>query len=285
MEKLYIGTCSWKYNSWEGLVYNNPLRKNYLQEYSQYYNTVEIDQWFWSLQSIDKISLPKEKDAAQYAESVPDNFRFTIKVPNSLTLTHLYRKNKSEPLQKNPHFLSPDLFEEFIKKINSMKTKIGVLMFQFEYLNKEKMSSLFEFIERFGAFLRTINTNYQIGIELRNPNYLDKNYFKFISENNLSPVLLHGYYMPAVWETSKIIAANTKAPIVIRLHGPDRKGIEAKTNSIWNEIVEPKDEELKKISRMILLLQSFHVDLYVNVNNHYEGSAPKTIYKLKSMLQ
>lgn len=284
MEKLYMGTCSWKYDSWEGLVYNNPLRKNYLQEYSQYYNTVEIDQWFWSLHSIDKISLPKEKDAAEYAESVPDNFRFTIKVPNSLTLTHLYRKSKSEPLQKNPHFLSPDLFEEFTQKIGTMKEKIGVLMFQFEYLNKEKMSGLLEFIERFGSFLQNINTEYQLGIELRNPNYLNKRYFEFIYEKNITPILIHGYYMPPVWEIFKMIKINTKVPIVIRLHGPDRKGIEAKTNNVWNGIVEPKDAELEKISKMILLLQNLDVEVYVNVNNHYEGSAPKTIERLKKKI-
>ena len=49
MAKIRIGTCSWKYDSWRGLVYRDQAKKNYLQEYSELYDTVEIDQWFWSL--------------------------------------------------------------------------------------------------------------------------------------------------------------------------------------------------------------------------------------------
>ena len=45
---LHIGTCSWKYDSWRGIVYSDLKEKNYLREYSQHYSTVEVDQWFWS---------------------------------------------------------------------------------------------------------------------------------------------------------------------------------------------------------------------------------------------
>ena len=41
-DNLRIGTCSWKYDSWRGLVYSDQKSLNYLQEYSQQYNTVEI---------------------------------------------------------------------------------------------------------------------------------------------------------------------------------------------------------------------------------------------------
>jgi uncharacterized protein YecE (DUF72 family) len=43
---IRIGTCSWKYDSWKGIVYSESKSKNYLKEYSQKFNTVEIDQWF-----------------------------------------------------------------------------------------------------------------------------------------------------------------------------------------------------------------------------------------------
>ncbi|MBC8235230.1 DUF72 domain-containing protein [bacterium] len=49
MAELRIGTCSWKFPSWHKLVYSEPKGINYLEEYSRHYNTVEIDQWFWSL--------------------------------------------------------------------------------------------------------------------------------------------------------------------------------------------------------------------------------------------
>ena len=49
---LRIGTCSWKYESWKGLVYEPDKRyrpDDYLRGYARHFNTVEIDQWFWSL--------------------------------------------------------------------------------------------------------------------------------------------------------------------------------------------------------------------------------------------
>lgn len=282
--KIYFGTCSWKYESWEGIVYSKAKGINMLEEYSKHFNSVEIDQWFWSLHAVNKISLPKESDVKLYAQSVPEDFRFTIKVPNSITLTHFYRKSKSEELKANPHFLSTDLFSEFITTLKPMKNKIGVLMFQFEYLNKEKISSQIEFMERFEAFIQNIGNEYQMGIEIRNPNYLNKKYFEFLKRNNLTMVFLQGYYMPPIWNVFTIAKDLLVNPVVIRLHGPDRSGIEEQTRNIWNQIVEPKDDELQQIAEMIHYLSEKQIDVYVNVNNHYEGSAPLTIRKLKELM-
>ncbi len=97
-------------------------------------------------------------------------------------------------------------------------------------------------------------------------------------------VFLHGYYMPPIWEVFKTSKELLLSPVVIRLHGPDRSGIEEKTGNVWNQIVEPKDEELPKIAEIINYLSEKQTDVYVNVNNHYEGSAPLTIRKLKEIL-
>ena len=64
---------------------------DYLADYARHLSTVEIDQWFWSLFP-GGITLPSTDTVKQYAESVPDDFRFTVKAPNAITLTHYYRK-------------------------------------------------------------------------------------------------------------------------------------------------------------------------------------------------
>ncbi|HLG33096.1 MAG TPA: DUF72 domain-containing protein, partial [Ignavibacteriaceae bacterium] len=142
---IRIGTCSWKYDSWRGLVYPENKQINYLEEYSKHFNTVEIDQWFWSLFEPSKVVLPSKKIVEEYNNSTPDDFLFTIKVPNAITLTHFYSKSKTDPLKLNPHFLSIDLFKEFYLTLKPLNKKIGCLIFQFEYLNKQKMSSISEF--------------------------------------------------------------------------------------------------------------------------------------------
>lgn len=278
---IRIGTCSWKYDSWTGIVYPELSKFNYLEEYSKHFNTVEVDQWFWSLHSLDKITLPKENDVKDYNSSVPEDFIFTIKVPNSLTLTHFYKKKKTDPLIENPHFLSKDLYSSFLKSLNRIKTKTGVLIFQFEYLNKEKMNSQVQFIEMFESFIDNNLSEFRIGVEIRNPNYLNKNFFEFIKRNKLVMVFLHGYYMPPVWEVFDKYKNYIEDTVVLRLHGPDRKGIEVKSGNIWNKIVEPKDGDIEKIIDIINYLGSKKVDTYINVNNHFEGSAPLTINKIK----
>src|SRR4030042_167497 len=92
---LKIGTCSWKYESWAGIVYSGSAGVNFLKDYS---------------------------------------------------------KDKSKPLEPNPHFLSEDLFLEFLRRLEPMKSHLGPLMFQFEYLNRQKMASQAEFLNRLGGF-------------------------------------------------------------------------------------------------------------------------------------
>jgi uncharacterized protein YecE (DUF72 family) len=282
---IRIGTCSWKYDSWKGLVYSENTGKDYLPEYASHFNTVEIDQWFWSLFAEDKVVLPQPNVVKSYFDAVPDDFRFTIKIPNSITLTHFYQKDKSKPLQPNPYFLSNKLFYTFLKSIEPMISKIGMLMFQFEYLNKLKMKSQIEFLQKFGDFNQQIDTKLHLAIEIRNPYYLNTKYFDFLNKNNLSPVLLQGYYMPPIFDTFFKYANQINNSVVIRLHGPDRSEIEKKSGGNWSKILEPRDNDISKITKIIKDLDSKNLDVFVNVNNHYEGSAPRTIQKIRDQLQ
>ncbi|GIK61483.1 MAG: DUF72 domain-containing protein [Ignavibacteriota bacterium] len=282
---IRFGTCSWKYDSWKGIVYSGTNSKNYLQEYSKKFDTVEIDQWFWSLFSNSKIVLPQKKVVEEYKQSVPKDFLFTIKVPNSITLTHFYKESKEDELRINPSFLSVDLFNQFLETIEPIKDKIGCLIFQFEYLNKQKMKSLSEFQNKFSEFRSQIkNDSPPIGIEIRNPNYLNEKYFTFLSEQKIAPVLLEGYYMSPITETYSKFKKQFKNLMVIRLHGTDRKGIEEIANNNWSQIYINRDKEILSIAEMIRDLQKNEIDLFVNVNNHFEGSAPITINKIKEQL-
>lgn len=282
---LRFGTCSWKYDSWKGIVYSKTNPKNYLEEYSIKFDTVEVNQWFWSLFPPARVVLPQKKVVEEYRKSVPDNFLFTIKVPNSITLTHFYKFENENTIKPNPFFLSVELFNEFIDSIEAIKKQVGCLIFQFEYLNKQKMKSLSEFQMKFSEFYRNLNKSKPpVGIEIRNPNYLNENFFGFLSELNIAPVFLEGYYMPPVNEIYSRFKMYVKNLAVIRLHGPDRKGIEGIANDNWNQIYINRDNELKSIVKMIRDMQNNEVDLFVNVNNHFEGSAPLTIQKIKNNL-
>lgn len=285
MTPLRIGTCSWKFDSWQGLVYTNTAKPEYLKEYAQHFNTVEIDQWFWSLHGVDTVSLPKPQLVEEYVNAVPEDFRFSVKVPNSITLTHFYRKKKNTPLQVNPHFLSIDLLTKFLEKLEPMRSRLGPLMFQFEYLNKQKMSSQQTFQQQFGEFMAQCPQGYSYSLEIRNPQWLNPSYFTFLKQTNLYHVFLQGYYMPPIFPIYETFVDWINDVAIIRLHGPDRQGIEKKSSGQWNIVIESKDQEIPSVVQILRDLLARNVTVYLNVNNHYEGSAPLTIEKISRILR
>jgi uncharacterized protein YecE (DUF72 family) len=62
------------------LIYRSGVKYaagDYLPEYAKRFNTVKVDQWFWSLFPAG-IRLPDPETAKEYAQSVPDDFVFTV---------------------------------------------------------------------------------------------------------------------------------------------------------------------------------------------------------------
>ena len=283
---LHIGTCSWKYDSWRGIVYSDAKEKNYLREYSQHFSTVEVDQWFWSLFPGDKVVLPKPKVVKEYADSVPEDFIFSIKVPNSITLTHHYKKEeKSDSLQVNPHFLSIGVMKRFLELLEPLGGRTGPLNFQFEYLNKQKMGGAGEFVDKFGEFSEQLPAGFKYCVEIKNPNYLTKKYFDFLTATGLHHVFLHGYYMPSIFDVYKQFKEKIQSLTVIRLHGGNRKEMEEQTGNDWSEIVAPKDGDLQSLAAMLADLRSRNIETFLYVNNHFEGSAPRTIVRINELLK
>ena len=90
--------------------------------------------------------------------------------------------------------------------------------------------------------------------------------------------------MPAIKEVFGKYKDYLGNPVVIRLHGPDRKKIEELTGKDWSKIVLPKDEKLAWLTPITNYLLEKEADVYINVNNHFEGSAPLTIEKINKLV-
>ncbi len=79
------------------------------------------------------------------------------------------------------------------------------------------------------------------------------------------------------WENEKVGTGGVRKVRWKREH-------EGKSGGVWNKIYENRDDEISKITKIIEDLHSRNLDIYVNVNNHYEGSAPLTIEKIRQQL-
>lgn len=280
---MRVGTCSWKYPSWEGLVYSSREPGNYLAEYAEKYDTVEVDQWFWSLGK-SGASLPSRQTVAEYDEATPPGFQFTVKCPNAITLTHQYAR-KGEPLVENPGFLDLGFFHRFIDALAEIVPKMGLFIFQFEYLNKDKMPSKARLLERLSSFIDGLPADFPYAFEIRNPSWLDAQWFGFLKEKKVAPVLLQGYWMEDVAKTIASYGSLIGDTFCVRLHGEDREGMEERTGADWSRILRPKDDELGRIIPAARLLADGGRKAFINANNHYEGSAPRTIGKITALLQ
>jgi uncharacterized protein YecE (DUF72 family) len=288
---LRVGTCSWKYDSWKGLLYDSDKTyrpDSYLEDYARTLRTVEIDQWFWSLFP-GSVRLPEPAVVRRYAAAVPDDFVFTVKAPNALTLTHFYAKEKGGggafAGKPNALFLNRELLGQFLERLAPLGRKLGPVMFQFEYLNKQKMPSKEAFLEKFGEFISAAPKGYPYALESRNPNYLSPALFETLARLGVGYVYLEGYYMPPVGE---VFAKFKPAPApfsVIRLHGGDRGEIEKETGEIWDRVVAPKPKALRAAVDITLENIRRKIATYVNVNNHFEGSAPLTVERFLAALE
>ena len=279
MNNVYLGSCSWKYPSWEGLVYSSRSPGNFLEEYSRKYRTVEIDQWFWSLGKAS-YGLPNRNLVAEYDAATPSYFKFTIKCPNTITSSLAYRGGT----QPNQWFLHPEVFTQFFDRIEPLVPKLGLLMFQFEYLNKDKMDSRKQFLDRLDTFFSALPKGLPYAVELRNPRWIDSSWFSYLQGQHVAPVLLQGYWMDDITATLQRYGDQLGDRACIRLHGDDRKGIEQATGEDWSRIVTSRDDELSLLAPLIAKVAKEGTTLYINVNNHYEGSSPLTISKLEKLL-
>ena len=185
----------------------------------------------------------------------------------------------------NINFLDNDLLNRFLERLAPFGEKLGPIMFQFEYMNRRKMPSKEVFFERFHEFIIRAPEGFQYAIEIRNSNYLSSSFFKFLKEHNLGYVYLEGYYMPHIGEVFERYKPATSDFSVIRLHGGDRLEMEMETGQIWNRLIAPKPDGLKAAARIVKANLEKRILTFVNVNNHFEGSAPLTIERFISALQ
>ena len=72
--KVRIGTCSWKYDSWEGIVYSRRDSGNLLCSIANGIPLSRSINGSWSLFDKDVPILPRTDTVREYADSVPPSF-------------------------------------------------------------------------------------------------------------------------------------------------------------------------------------------------------------------
>ncbi len=100
----------------------------------------------------------------------------------------------------------------------------------------------------------------------------------------MSHVFLHGYYMPPIFKVYKAYKELLGKNTIVRLLGFRRKEIEEQTGKKWGSRVDPQEKDLDLLVTMLNDLKSRRANVHLYVNNHFEGSAPRTITRLRQKL-
>lgn len=161
--KFRIGTSGWAYDSWRDIFYPPRMPINqWLNYYSENFNTIEINSTFYKLQPSSVFS--------NWRTQVDNKFLFSVKAHRYLCFPAIWNSNDKKP------------FELFYNSIKSLENKLFCVLYLFlpnvRYDEKSFMN-----------FLNSIDKSINIAIEVRHNSWLNNTFYKMLSDNNISLVI------------------------------------------------------------------------------------------------
>jgi uncharacterized protein YecE (DUF72 family) len=284
----YIGTSSWKYPGWCGMLYESArydyrgkfamtrFERNCLEEYAKVFKTVSVDAAFYKF--------PDRSFLETIMGQVPDDFQFSFKVTDTITIKKFPNLPKFgvRAGEVNRDFLNADLFTEaFLKTCEPYRNKVGLLMFEFGRFYKTDFS-VAEFSQALDAFFDRLPKDWPYGIEIRNRDYLTAEYFAVLAKHGVTHVYNSWTDMPSVSEQMAVPGSVTNPNLVAArfLMTPGRKFDESlKLFQPYDRLKEPDDDARMAGAALIVGGERYEPrrKTFVYINNRLEGNALETI--------
>jgi uncharacterized protein YecE (DUF72 family) len=147
---FHVGTSGFSYKEWKGNFYPKDISpQQMLPYYAERFGSVEINNTFYRM--------PKSSVLEEWATHVPENFRFTLKAPQSIT--HFKRlKDAGESVAY------------FLREAGALQGRLGPLLFGLPPNFKKDLP-------RLRGFLEIIPKPYRIAFEFRHDSWFDDEIF------------------------------------------------------------------------------------------------------------
>jgi uncharacterized protein YecE (DUF72 family) len=258
---IRLGTSAFTAAGWEGGFYPSGMKPaEFLSYYATKFDTVEVDSTFYRAPAISTVK-------GWYAKT-PPGFLFAAKVPQVIT-------HEKVLVDCDQDFL------EFLKAMDCLGEKLGPLLLQFGYFNRNAFARVDDFLTRLAPFLKKIPKGYRFAVEIRNKNWLVPQFLDALRERHIALALIDQAWMPRPKQVFARMDPITADFAYVRWLG-DRKGIEDKTK-IWNEIIVNRTQDL---SELVDVLKKFHelkIQILAFANNHYAGFGPGTLEEFRKL--
>lgn len=280
---VYLGTSSWAFPGWHGLVYDrvaseSHLARHGLAAYAQHplLRAVGIDRTYYAPLTAT--------DFAAYAAAVPEGFRFLVKAHAMCTQAYVTRHDRSAARrgERNALFLDAAYATEQVVHpcVEGLGHKAGPLLFQFPPQDVQAVSGPQRFAERLHAFLAALPRGPLYAVELRNAELLVPAYVAALADLGASHCYNVHPRMPTLQAQQQIVLS---APaLVVRWMLHPRLGYdEAKGRyQPFDRLIDADPGNRAAIARLCLDAVSGGRPAYMIANNKAEGSAPLTVFRL-----
>ena len=164
---------------------------------------------------------------------------------------------------------------EFLNTMDLLGDKLGPLLLQFPYFNKQAFPQGRDFLARLSAFLEQLPRDRRYAIELRNKYWINNQLLDLLRARNIALALIDHPWMTPIHELIAKHDVVTADFTYLRWLG-DRKGIEAQTKH-WDSVIIDRTREMEAWIPIIRMLLKRGINLLGFFNNHYAGFAPGSI--------
>ncbi|HEY1338657.1 MAG TPA: DUF72 domain-containing protein [Bryobacteraceae bacterium] len=288
-QNVLIGTSSWKYEGWLGQIYSRgrylsrgrfskkAFEAECLGEYAETFPTVCGDFAFYQFPA-------PEFWGALFAKT-PSEFRFAFKVPEQITCKVFpeHARYGAQGGQPNESFLDLHALKEmFLRPLQPHREQTAVLIFEFGTFGSKSFAALPEFLDRLDPFLAGLPAEFRYAVEIRNPEFLEKDYFDCLRRRGVAHVYNAWARMPELRRQIAIpgsATANFQVCRALLRHGrPYEKAVQM--FSPYREIQDPNPEARESMRVLIGRARENREMFFLFVNNRLEGNAPMTILSL-----
>jgi uncharacterized protein YecE (DUF72 family) len=258
---LLVGTSSWSSSDWVGPFYSPNLKPGqFIEAYARKFPAVEIDSTYYSI--------PPPHVVAAWREKTPPGFIFAAKVPGTITHEKVLKDCQAE-------------FTTFLNNISLLGDRLGPLLLQFPYFNRNVFPSREPFDRLLKPFLQSLPKEFKFALEIRNKNWMSWDFFELLRDHSVAFALVAQAWMPRIDTLAKALDLVTGDFAYARFVG-DRKAIEAKT-LCWDKLVEDKTPEMTVWIEELKKIVNRGVKTYAFFNNHYAGFAPGSVKQFEDL--
>ncbi|MCX7892502.1 MAG: DUF72 domain-containing protein [Burkholderiales bacterium] len=284
---VHLGTSSWAFPGWAGIVYARPVPESVLSRrglaaYARHpvLRAAGIDRTFYA---------PLDAEAfAGYAEQVPAGFRFVVKAPAAVT-DAVIRGERGRASGANPRFLDAGLaLETFVRPVlEGLGPKAGPLVFQFSPLGRAWTADPSSFAARLGRFLGEIRDGLRgrdalLAVEVRDAELVGAPLARALEDAGASYCFGVHPRMPDVTAQAAALGAPARGPLVARwnLHSGFAYAEAKAQYAPFDRLVDEDPDTRAALARLAARAIARGAPAFVIANNKAEGSAPLTLIAL-----